>query len=64
MARPSPDMVPDLLAAVLAAGGTERALQEARETAARAMRALSEFPASSTKRAFSEICDFVLNRLS
>jgi heptaprenyl diphosphate synthase/octaprenyl-diphosphate synthase len=61
-ARPDPANVPQLVAAVLAAGGAERAMDEARRTAERAIAHLSEFPPSSAMRALSEICDFVLNR--
>ncbi len=61
-ARPLPDMVPDLVAAVVVAGGAARAMQEAHATAERALGALGSFPASRTKRALGEICDFVLNR--
>jgi len=61
-ARPDPADVPQLVAAVLAAGGAERAMDEARQTAERAMTHLSEFPPSSAMRALRDICDFVLNR--
>jgi heptaprenyl diphosphate synthase len=61
-ARPDPAGVPQLIAAVLAAGGTDLAMDEARQTAERAVAHLSEFPPSSAMRALSDICDFVLNR--
>jgi heptaprenyl diphosphate synthase len=61
-ARPDPAEVPQLVAAVLAAGGAERAMDDARRTADRAIGHLSEFPPSSAMRALSNICDFVLNR--
>ena len=61
-ARPDPTKVPQLVAAVLAAGGAERAMDEARRAAERAIAYLSEFPPSSALRALSDICDFVLNR--
>jgi heptaprenyl diphosphate synthase/octaprenyl-diphosphate synthase len=61
-ARPDPAQVPQTVAAVIAAGGAERAMAEARQTAARALRYLDEFAPTATTRAFGEICDFVLNR--
>jgi heptaprenyl diphosphate synthase/octaprenyl-diphosphate synthase len=61
-ARPDPTEVPQLVAAVLAAGGAERAMDEARRTAERAIAHLSEFPPSNALRALGDICDFVLNR--
>lgn len=61
-ARPSSADVPQLVAAVIEAGGAERAMEEARQTAARALTHLSAFPLSSAMRALSDICDFVLNR--
>lgn len=61
-ARPDPAQVPQLVRAVIAAGGAERAMAEARQLAMRAMRHLKDFPASPTTRALAEICDFVLNR--
>jgi heptaprenyl diphosphate synthase len=61
-ARPDPALAPQLVDAVIAAGGTDRAMLEARQTTARALRHLDDFPQSSTTRALGEICDFVLNR--
>jgi heptaprenyl diphosphate synthase len=61
-ARPDPAQAQQLVAAVVAAGGAERAMLEARQTAARALRHLEEFSQSITTRALGEICDFVLNR--
>ncbi|HJZ46375.1 MAG TPA: polyprenyl synthetase family protein [Roseiflexaceae bacterium] len=61
-ARPDPTQVPQLVAAVLAAGGAERAMGEARQTAERAIEHLSGFAPSSVMHALSDICDFVLNR--
>jgi heptaprenyl diphosphate synthase/octaprenyl-diphosphate synthase len=54
--------VPQLLAAVIEAGGADRAMDEAQQTAERALAHLSDFPPSSALRALSDICDFVLNR--
>jgi heptaprenyl diphosphate synthase component 2 len=61
-AQPDPADVPQLVAAVLAAGGAEQAMDEARQTTERAITHLSEFPPSSALRALSDICDFVLTR--
>ena len=60
--RPDPAQVPQLLAAVIASGGIERALDEARHIADRALTYLHGFERSSATRALSEICDFVLSR--
>jgi heptaprenyl diphosphate synthase len=60
--RPDHAKVPQLVAEVIAAGGAARAHDEARQTAARALRYLDDFPPSGTLRALGEICDFVLNR--
>jgi heptaprenyl diphosphate synthase/octaprenyl-diphosphate synthase len=61
-ARPDPAQVPQLVAAVIGAGGTQRSIDEAYHTAERAIEHLSEFPPSNTTLALAEICDFVLNR--
>ena len=61
-ARPDPAEVPQLVAAVRAAGGTDLAMDEARQTAERALAHLSGFAPSSAMLALSDICDFVLNR--
>ena len=61
-ARPDPAEVPQLVAAVLAAGGADLAIDEAQQTAERALAHLSTFPPSSAMHALSDICDFVLNR--
>jgi heptaprenyl diphosphate synthase/octaprenyl-diphosphate synthase len=61
-ARPDPVNVPQLVAAVIAAGGTDLAMHEAHQTVERALGHLSTFPPSSAMRALSDICDFVLNR--
>jgi heptaprenyl diphosphate synthase len=58
----APAKVPELVAAVIASGGIERTMEEARATATRAITHLSEFPVSDTVRALAEICEFVLNR--
>ncbi|MBK9713605.1 MAG: polyprenyl synthetase family protein [Kouleothrix sp.] len=60
--QPDPARVPELVEAVVAAGGTARAMEEARQTIARALRHLEGFPPSSTTRSLAEICDFVLSR--
>jgi heptaprenyl diphosphate synthase/octaprenyl-diphosphate synthase len=54
--------VPQLVAAVFGAGGANRAMDEAQQTAKRAIAHLSDFPPSSAIRALAEICDFVLCR--
>lgn len=59
---PDPSQVPQLLTAVIAAGGTERAMETARQTIQRACDHLKGFAASQTTRALGEICDFVLAR--
>jgi heptaprenyl diphosphate synthase/octaprenyl-diphosphate synthase len=61
-ARPQLAEVPGLVAAVLAAGGAERAMAEARQAITRALRHLDAFPPSHTRRSLGEIGDFVLNR--
>lgn len=63
-ARPDPARVPELIQAVIAAGGIERAMDEARETAERALSHLDRFPFSVTKQACGELLDFVLTRQS
>src|SRR6266508_5407875 len=59
---PDPGRVPQLLAAVIAAGGVERALAEARQITDRALTYLNTFERSSATRALGEICGFVLTR--
>ncbi len=54
--------IPQSVAAVIAAGGTDRAMEEARATANRAISHLAGFPYSNTRRALEDICEFVLNR--
>ncbi|HEU5101020.1 MAG TPA: polyprenyl synthetase family protein [Roseiflexaceae bacterium] len=61
-ARPDPADVPQLVTAVLEAGGAERAMDEARQTVARALTHLTTFPRSSAMYGLGDICDFVLNR--
>jgi len=60
--KPDTAHVPQLLAAVIAHGGAERALIEARQITDRALMYLSTFEHSSATRALAEICDFVLTR--
>jgi heptaprenyl diphosphate synthase len=61
-ARPDSAHVPQIVEAVVAAGGTARAIDEAQATLTRAIGHLAGFPPSSATRALAEICDFVLNR--
>nr|PZN36565.1 MAG: polyprenyl synthetase [Chloroflexota bacterium] len=61
-ARPDPAQVPQLVAAVIAAGGTARAMEEARALIGRAVSHLGRFPPSPARRALAEIGEFVLNR--
>jgi heptaprenyl diphosphate synthase/octaprenyl-diphosphate synthase len=61
-ARPDPRRVPELIAAVIAAGGVDRALDEARATVERAAASLQGFPPSATTRALEEICAFIVAR--
>lgn len=60
--RPDPARVPQLIEAVIGAGGVSRALDEARRIIGRAREHLAIFPASAASRALNEICDFVLAR--
>jgi heptaprenyl diphosphate synthase len=59
-----PDQVPYLVDLVVQSGGVARAMSEARYIADRALRHLDIFPPSPTKRAFADICEFVLARHS
>jgi heptaprenyl diphosphate synthase/octaprenyl-diphosphate synthase len=59
---PPADRAPELLSAVIASGGTARAMEEARVIAAQAIDQLADFPPSKTIHALGEICDFVLSR--
>jgi len=61
-AHPNPAQVPQLVAAVIEAGGVDRAMDEARQTIERALGHVKGFPPSSAKRALGELCDFVLHR--
>jgi heptaprenyl diphosphate synthase len=61
-ARPDTARVPQLVAAVVAAGGAARAMDEARALIGRATEHLAIFAPSSARRALAEIGDFVLNR--
>ncbi len=62
VARPDPALVPQIVEAVIAAGGVARALDDARSIAARAMSRLDGFAPSSAIRALGEICDFIHTR--
>ncbi|NOK62900.1 MAG: Geranylgeranyl pyrophosphate synthase [Chloroflexi bacterium AL-W] len=57
-----PSQVPELVSAVIDAGGAERALEEARITIEHALACLDRFPSSTTKQALSDIGAFVLAR--
>jgi heptaprenyl diphosphate synthase len=61
-AHPDPALAPRLVEAVLASGGAERAMVDARHATTRAVQALEGFQQSGTTRALGEICEFVLNR--
>lgn len=63
-AQPDPERVPELLRAVVAAGGAARAMDAASAIAEQAMGHLDIFPQSSAKRACDEIITFVLQRQS
>ncbi|HEU4322136.1 MAG TPA: polyprenyl synthetase family protein [Roseiflexaceae bacterium] len=62
--RPDPALVPQIVAAVIAEGGTDRAMDEANRTVERALFQLERFSHSPARRALSEICEFVLARQS
>jgi heptaprenyl diphosphate synthase len=61
-ARPDPTRVPQLVAAVVGAGGTTRAMDEARALVSRAAAHLAVFPPSPARSALAAIGDFVLER--
>ena len=61
-ARPDPAKVPELIDAVIAAGGVSRALEEARRITARGRENLAAFGNETAVNALHEICDFVLDR--
>lgn len=61
-ARPNPTQVPQLIEAVIAAGGISRALDEARQIVQQAQSALAHFPPTGALQALYDICDFVLQR--
>lgn len=61
-ARPDPARVPQLVAAVLAAGGAARAMDAARTLVTRAVAHLAIFPPTPARRALAEIGEFVLTR--
>lgn len=60
--RPDPAAVPQLVAAVIDAGGVSRALDEARRIVRRAHEHLALFPPSQPARALIDIGDFILDR--
>lgn len=61
-ARPDPLRIPQIIAAVRAAGGDASALFEARNLIERAKSHLTIFPPSATRRTLAELGEFVLNR--
>lgn len=61
-ARPDKARVPQLVAAVLAAGGAARAMDEARALVSRAAGHISTFAPSPARRALVEIGEFVISR--
>lgn len=60
--RPEPARVPQIVAAVIASGGADRAMEEARRLIERANQQLTSFAATPARRALIEIGEFVLNR--
>jgi len=62
--RPEPSRVPQIVAAVIASGGADRAMEEARMLVERAHQQLASFAATPARRALAEIGEFVLNRKS
>lgn len=61
-ARPDPTEVPQILLAVIAAGGPDQALADARAAIRRAGAVLERFPASLTTQTLEDIGEFVLAR--
>lgn len=61
-ARPDPSRVPQILAAVRSAGGDVRAMADARMLIDRARGYLALFPHGPTRRALSDLSEFVLSR--
>lgn len=64
MAHPHPDDVLRLVQAVVAAGGSDRALASARSITDRARAQIALFGDSPVTRALTDICEFVLTRRS
>ncbi len=60
--RPEPARVPQIVAAVIASGGADRAMDEARRLIEQANQQLATFAATSSRRALLEIGAFVLDR--
>ncbi|MCS6839195.1 MAG: polyprenyl synthetase family protein [Roseiflexaceae bacterium] len=60
--RPEPARVPQIVAAVIASGGADRAMEEARRLIERANQRLASFAATPARRALIEIGEFVINR--
>jgi heptaprenyl diphosphate synthase/octaprenyl-diphosphate synthase len=60
--RPEPARVPQIVAAVIASGGADRAMEEARGLIERANQQLTPFASTPARRALIEIGEFVLNR--
>lgn len=61
-ARPDPVLVPQLIAAVTAAGGVARTLDDAHFLVDRAVSHLAIFPPSPARHALTALCTFVINR--
>jgi heptaprenyl diphosphate synthase/octaprenyl-diphosphate synthase len=61
-ARPDQSRIPQLVAAVIEAGGTQRAMQTAREVVERAQQYLSIFPRSPYRQALAELAGFIVDR--
>lgn len=57
-----PADVPDVIEAVIAAGGVQRAFDDARASIDQAIRLLDAFPPSQARQALVELCEFVLAR--
>ncbi|MBC8161822.1 MAG: polyprenyl synthetase family protein [Roseiflexaceae bacterium] len=61
-AQPETALVPQILRAVVASGGVERAMDDARASVERAQRVLEFFPRSAARDACADMLVFVLNR--
>jgi heptaprenyl diphosphate synthase/octaprenyl-diphosphate synthase len=61
-ARPVPAHIAETVAAVLAAGGPERAMDDARALVQRARSYLAIFPPSAARRALGDLAEFIVQR--